>query len=351
MPTKTEKIPELHYEQYITYMRKLLGLNPVATLNQAMQKSGKEWGSVGEFEVDAFFRAAIPNFSELSKQMHPKAQNTVRTLRTSLFHACQFDRHKRVFRIEEGLTQRLLHTSVERVDSSFVKSPFQSIYISLPYNKELFIPDEDKAEYPVEGMYIWFQPDMDTDSIHTDYEGKNSVKDLLGGASTCNILKILAIGKDGACEFDPALFYATFMLTPGDVFPQLAKAVERFSTTEHNKPYVESVFRFALNVLLYITAPDAELGDILAKFEKAGGDPKVAERKNKGLSKINQVSVGSSISIMRGLERMYSDRKSLSRNSVSCPKWLVRGHWRNQAHGEGRLLRKMAWIQPYEKGW
>ena len=30
--------------------------------------------------------------------------------------------------------------------------------------------------------------------------------------------------------------------------------------------------------------------------------------------------------------------------------FMVRGHWRNQAHGKGRKDRKYIWIQPYLKG-
>ena len=31
-------------------------------------------------------------------------------------------------------------------------------------------------------------------------------------------------------------------------------------------------------------------------------------------------------------------------------KWMVRGHWRNQAVGAKRAKRKLIWIQPYVKG-
>lgn len=31
-------------------------------------------------------------------------------------------------------------------------------------------------------------------------------------------------------------------------------------------------------------------------------------------------------------------------------RWMVRGHWRLQPHGEGRALRKAIWIDPYVKG-
>lgn len=31
-------------------------------------------------------------------------------------------------------------------------------------------------------------------------------------------------------------------------------------------------------------------------------------------------------------------------------RWIVQGHWRNQAYGEGRALRRPKWIAPYVKG-
>lgn len=42
---------------------------------------------------------------------------------------------------------------------------------------------------------------------------------------------------------------------------------------------------------------------------------------------------------------LRGDRKALPRFQ-----YLVRGHWRNQAHGTGRIDRKRIWIQPYWKG-
>ncbi len=31
-------------------------------------------------------------------------------------------------------------------------------------------------------------------------------------------------------------------------------------------------------------------------------------------------------------------------------RWIVRGHWRNQPHGPGSMLRKRIWIAPFWKG-
>lgn len=36
--------------------------------------------------------------------------------------------------------------------------------------------------------------------------------------------------------------------------------------------------------------------------------------------------------------------------AMQCPKWDVRGHWRQQVIGEGRNDRKLIWIEPHTKG-
>lgn len=42
--------------------------------------------------------------------------------------------------------------------------------------------------------------------------------------------------------------------------------------------------------------------------------------------------------------------KASGNGSSPTVKFVVRGHWRNQAHGPSMSLRKMMWIQPYWKG-
>jgi hypothetical protein len=38
------------------------------------------------------------------------------------------------------------------------------------------------------------------------------------------------------------------------------------------------------------------------------------------------------------------------RSSLPTVRWLVRGHWRNQAHGPARSMRTLKWIEPHWKG-
>lgn len=49
----------------------------------------------------------------------------------------------------------------------------------------------------------------------------------------------------------------------------------------------------------------------------------------------------------RGSIGAFLDGRSRRAPSVTT---LVRGHWRNQVHGEGRVLRRRQWIQPFYRG-
>lgn len=52
------------------------------------------------------------------------------------------------------------------------------------------------------------------------------------------------------------------------------------------------------------------------------------------------------VDVRPALAEYLSGRKSAS----PSVQFLVRGHWRNQAYGEQRLLRKLLWIEPFWKG-
>ena len=49
-------------------------------------------------------------------------------------------------------------------------------------------------------------------------------------------------------------------------------------------------------------------------------------------------------------QKTISVGKASGGGSSPTVKFVVRGHWRNQAHGPNMTLRKMTWIQPYWKG-
>jgi hypothetical protein len=79
-------------------------------------------------------------------------------------------------------------------------------------------------------------------------------------------------------------------------------------------------------------------------------------RKRPGSKKPDKLSVGeiwdvaSPVTIdLRDHVRSIATGKTRARSAPTAA-WVVRGHWKNQAHGEGRKLRKRIWIEPFWKG-
>lgn len=82
------------------------------------------------------------------------------------------------------------------------------------------------------------------------------------------------------------------------------------------------------------------LGHRLTRLAEPGstrGERRRAERVLPGL-RVLELATGASV-------------RSEPTGSVAWQRrWMVRGHWRLQPHGPGRLLRKPLWIDPYVKG-
>lgn len=65
--------------------------------------------------------------------------------------------------------------------------------------------------------------------------------------------------------------------------------------------------------------------------------------------------LGQEVKLSRELREMAAE-SVLGRSSLAVPGWklrmqhVVRGHWKSQAHGSGRLSRKQIWVEPYWRG-
>jgi hypothetical protein len=116
--------------------------------------------------------------------------------------------------------------------------------------------------------------------------------------------------------------------------------------------YRADVFRLALNACLYIACGDADVQrdkrEISELHDKLQGLKQGARREHLEslLRKAKQRQVyivGGGVKLAREYEAAQGDRKLLVR-------FRVRGHFRNQACGEGRLERRLTWIAPHWKG-
>lgn len=119
------------------------------------------------------------------------------------------------------------------------------------------------------------------------------------------------------------------------------------------------LYRIILNSILYLSSGDADLiqkdnyRGVLEKEAEALKAPAKKRKKLQSLSRYSELDyhdVGSSVgSIVIDRSAEHGKDKSTGSKALTV-RFMVRGHWRNQVHGEGRKERKLIWIKPFYKG-
>ena len=356
---RKEKLGLTHYERFVRMARKEYGITIPEDLQPLVDLEGSDL--VSDNILDTYLTSRNPGLASLCHSANPVYRSEYYAQRSMFSHALSFSRHKRVFLVEKGLTQRLLHTSIDKIDAQFVRAPFESFYVSLPHNDELLIPNVLTGEHKVCGCYV-YSSQVDGDTIHTrsSVNGGYLKASEKFGTRDLHLLKILAVGQPkvdtgAGIEKDDALFYAMFMFKDGsDLLQQVHEQCLAHCLSAQDAPYLESLMAFLTNLLLYISSPSATLERVTAKYamvDKRASDKErsKADIKNAGTSKISAISIGAGLSVLAGMEGHYGETPLLNR-AIGCPRWLVRGHWRAQAFGSGRTQHRPQWIQPYEKG-
>lgn len=374
-----EKLQPLHYEVFCDYVKKATGSSPLFLIEQAVRLLGlneKEvithlndtpYQVVALEIMKAMIRAYHPSVAHLAddltiESLYSESENSMflgefRSLMNMLHHIHRFSKQRMVFRFEEALTAKLLHTDLTKVDSFFVRSPFSSIYIAIPHNKELFIPNEVTGLHRVLGIYVSYLDEIPSEEMHLGSGGTASELENVKENTPIKVLRILAIAEkneNALHDKDDATFYMTMIFRSGDVMPQVEVLLDKFVSKEtiKHRSLLKKLFVFVTNALLYITSPAADLVLIGAKFdkEKPGKGPSRAPKN----SKIDVISTGSKVYISHEYRMKYRNGQMDSLPAVdvtiNTPMWIVRGHYRNQAHGKGRSLRTLIWIQPHIKG-
>lgn len=364
-----QKMEETHYEKFTRIYKRVVGKSPIQIVQDVFESySGGNSERVNVLDDTPYQHAALfilnaqlIHFGYKGKMWtlesiyggEQRALSEFRSVMNVLQHTYKFSRNRMIFRFEEALTAKLLHTDLSKVDSSFLTSPYESIYLDVPHNEELYIPNNETGLHKVKGFYVLYGHDIDVkgvrlpDGVGLDDDGVHPYLKY-NGVPANKVVRILAVAgtnENSTNEMDDATFYMTFFLAPGDVLPQIKLACEKANKEGPDyQHYMLKIFSFVLNALLYITNPQADLVRTHAKFKKApkGTSPDT-------LSHIDVVSVGNSVRITHDFRKSYREG-TLGKLLISTPLWMVRGHWRNQAHGPERSLRRMQWIEPYSKG-
>jgi len=236
-----------------------------------------------------------------------------------------------VFKIRPDLIRSLRDTDIPSLPVELLRAPFEGLQIQVP--KGTF------AE-PAEQLQNIFVGDIPGDRFRVVFvfgEYTNYVNLMTNGQET--IKNAMARTRRKSHDEMPA---------------ELLQAVKEESMYEDY--YSADVFRFAVNCMLYVTCPDADMYQDKTRqhelHQRLQG-LKGGQRRDTLLRKLAQERerkiyiVGANIRLS---QEYAADLTKSGKSWILKHRCRVRGHWRLQPYGPKNSLRRQKWIRPFFKG-
>jgi hypothetical protein len=335
MQQKIERVIKSNYEYYTEYIKKVFKVDLV----EAVENFAKINGNALEDLDDEFF-------AEFVHDLHIRnliiQVNDMKSFQSYILHTYYFCKEKQLFRFQSDITQKLIDTDIKKVDGYFLRLPAESIYLHFPYNTTVKMNNIRGGVMSVSGVYVFMRNiSEDLTMSEKTYTAKDNAR----------LVKLLILSGNPINFEKQSQFFCNFVIEEGkDIFQTIKYHINKFiiSGQEDAIPYVEEVFKFVCNSILYINSANADINPVKAKYNTKARTP-LEKAQDAPFSKINFKSVGDTITIDRSYDNSLSN-KTGRKNEVKTLHWLVRPHWRQQVVGKGRLERKLIWIEKFVKG-
>lgn len=288
---------------------------------------------------NTIYRSQRSYFDKLARMNHEARKEELLQLHTVLRW---LDHGMPVFELTHSLMAALLLTDPSDVDAADVKMPFPTFAVRLPNDFWHLVGHTGERVPAVHALVhehicvTTANMMMPTLMLSFRVVGKDGLTNAWE-----NRLPIPDADKIGAWIADDV---------PEILIEEREERVTIGPLASDDKHIMVAFRRLLVNLSLYVAA-------------HGRGEP-LSRRKLHTDGKINRASartapqiwvIGREIKLDRGLLES-AKAWSLSRDGVNTSGWriqsrfTVRGHWRNQAHGPERSLRRLTWIQPYWKG-
>lgn len=215
---------------------------------------------------------------------------------------------RKQFKVDEQLTSELLLTGVQGVDASFLKLPYSSFCINIPYNRLLTIRGE-----LIQSIYV------------------SEVLSLIGQEVKRKIELCFFTGDRAA---DAIHFYIE---NGQDLLPQIEEQITKKYSSKLAKRETTEIMSFILATILYINSKDAIKQEVFA----------TVLNKNQH-SKFPSCVLGYGIPINKSIHITRENYES--NHTINVLKYTVRGHFRTYVKGEHWKIDQVLWIKPFLKG-
>lgn len=280
------------------------------------------------------------------------------------YHMLNYQKHgKHTFRVSDGLAMLLALTELRGLRCEDLKLPFPSLYLEVPETLNFRIYNSMTGWHTVEGLYLSEDNSDSTLVPQAKPDGKRS-------------WRVCVVGKDNENsidKYDDALVYFSIPLIEGTTVDEALKVMAdrvHFNSKDDSALREEqtdsltewtAIFRWAMNVMVYATTPDAE-HDVIRDNEDAESIwrriqklPKISKKRDdlkaklKGMDQQFRDLYGKSVKVTPALRSMFEHRQQGAGKPLMV-RTLVSGHWMRFAVGEGRKERVWKFRQPFWRG-
>jgi hypothetical protein len=232
------------------------------------------------------------------------------------------------FELADTLLTAFAHTTVENIPLQDIRLPFPAFLLKIPRSPVLSYTDASSTIIPVDMIRVACLEE----SVTPDGRRTTTLTD------------------DPECPVAPAFWVIMANRNPSDIIAKTGSPLDL--TTEEvdgatpdaalddvDDPTVRALslaWRIALNTCLYIHQ------------RKQQNDAPVPKKKKRRPGVTYKLSAPSVLRLPSSMTRK-AQHDGDSQWRVQR-RFVVRGHWRNQACGPGRKDRRLTWIEPYWKG-
>jgi hypothetical protein len=278
---------------------------------------------------------------------------------------------KKTYTVTPKLAEALKETKLRKYPTNLLRSPNPDIYIEFPVGAFKLLSEADEitpsstgfVTTAVEGAYILED---------TSVEGVRLWRVLIIGqytdeASSSVQVNHFYIPLVEDSTVDECLRFAIEMMEGKKELEVRLKGAKETSVIGGNtgRAWADGIiassveiFKFIMNVVIYITRSDADVTFVHVSPEYASYKERMLKaqgKKREDLKKrMRSLNSGTRMLLGKNYTIKRWDDKTASQHSESgrhiTVRTLVSGHWRNQACGVGKLEHKTIWIEPFWRG-
>jgi hypothetical protein len=277
-----------------------------------------------------------------------------------VFHAWRKSQEQ-IYTVTPDLEWGLRNTEVKGFQCDNLRLPYPCVYVQLP--RDMKIWNQDTGLHDADGAYI-----VEYESVLDEYDYAKGTRLWL----VCMCGK----SKDPDKPFDDAVSYYRIALPEGKSIEEAVRRAREhmIADTEHSPHFriedfrlmestIFSAFRYVMNVMIYATRKDDRVFcDASPQYEalkqrmlKAKGKKREKLKKRlRDLEERPRVLLGGKLYTGNRLRKEAADAAAegagVANGRTIQVRFLVSGHYREQACGVGRKDRKTIWIEPHWKG-